>query len=173
MTQAAAARAAAALLLAAALAAGCTAPRPSAYRAEDGGFGYSETRLDPATWRVVFAGNRASGLAQVEDYALYRAAQVTLGAGFERFAVIDRDVGQRIEEERGRRTIDIEARERRLGGTLTPGDTFYGESARTTLRHMATLVIRPYRGAPPAEALATHDARDVLRRLGSEVEGRR
>jgi hypothetical protein len=75
----------------AALLAGCTTPAPYAPQTYSGGPGYSDERLAQNRYRVTFTGNTATPRAQVEDYLLYRAAQVTRDAGFTAFEFDTRD----------------------------------------------------------------------------------
>jgi hypothetical protein len=78
------------LLLAAGLA-GCTTPAAYAPQTRSGGPGYSDERLAQNRYRVTFTGNSATSRVQVEDYLLFRAAQVTLASGFAAFAFDARD----------------------------------------------------------------------------------
>lgn len=55
------------------------------------GFGYSEERLDQNKFRVTFRGNAQTSRETVEDYLLYRAAELTLQNGFSHFLIIGRD----------------------------------------------------------------------------------
>ena len=65
----------------------CAEPA-SVYRPLAGDFGYAEHRLDENTWRVGFAGSGGTPREAVEIFALYRAAEVTLANGRDRFAVL-------------------------------------------------------------------------------------
>ena len=62
------------------------------YRAatHGGGFGYTETQLSDSQFRVHFKA-RGSDRAKAMDYAMLRAAEVTLQQGYEWFAVVDRE----------------------------------------------------------------------------------
>jgi hypothetical protein len=53
-----------------------------------GYYGYSEVREDSITWEVTFAGNYQTPRQVVEQYALYRAAELTSAAGFDYFVVL-------------------------------------------------------------------------------------
>ena len=70
--------------------AACVAPTP--YQpAPQQGFGYSEDRLDQNRYRITFRGNAQTRRETVEDYLLYRAAELTLQAGFDHFIMVGRD----------------------------------------------------------------------------------
>lgn len=77
--------------LSALLLAGCATPAPYAPQTHQGGAGYSDERLAQNRYRVTFTGNSATPRAQVEDFLLYRAAQVTLDSGFAAFEFDARD----------------------------------------------------------------------------------
>ena len=82
-------RVAAVAVLAGVLAA-CVSPTP--YQpAPPRGFGYTEERLDANRYRVTFRGNSLTPRETVEDYLLYRAAELTLQNGFDHFIMVGRD----------------------------------------------------------------------------------
>jgi hypothetical protein len=54
------------------------------------GVGYSEQKLETNRWRVSFTGDTATPAAVVQDYALLRAAELTLSLGDEWFTVAGR-----------------------------------------------------------------------------------
>lgn len=167
-------RALIAALAAAALFA-CAAPQATVYKARDGGFGYAETRMEDGAWRVAFTGNRATRLETAENYVLYRAAEITLREHFERFAVIDREIGQQVERSQSfrDRPPGFDSRERRHDATLLPADPFFDNRMETTITYAARLIIRPYSGAAPAGAGRTWAARAVLDALGPAIKRRR
>ena len=70
--------------------AACTTP--TLYEAAGGpaAVGYSEQRIEPGRYRVTFQGGGGAPEAQVEDYALLRAAELTLRDGYDWFRVTDR-----------------------------------------------------------------------------------
>jgi hypothetical protein len=78
-------------LLLASILAGCTTPTPYGPRAEGSSTGYTDERLAQNRYRVTFTGNTATPRAAVEDYLLYRAAQVTLDSGYAAFEFDTRD----------------------------------------------------------------------------------
>jgi hypothetical protein len=81
---------AAVLVAGVALVSACVSPTP--YQpAPTRGFGYSEVRLDHNKFRVTFRGNAQTSRETVEDYLLYRAAELTLQNGFTHFIVIGRE----------------------------------------------------------------------------------
>jgi len=69
------------------LVAACTTVTP--YQASTGGVGYTDQELDNGRFRITFEGNSQTELATVENYVLYRAAEVTLREGGDHFVVLD------------------------------------------------------------------------------------
>lgn len=53
--------------------------------------GYSEQRLEENRFRVSFAGNSFTSRQTVENYLLYRAAELTQQAGYDGFTMVQRD----------------------------------------------------------------------------------
>ena len=80
-----------AAVAAAALAVGACAT-PTAYGPAQGRGvgGYSETRLESDRYRVTFAGNSVTSREQVEMGLLLRAAELTVGDGYDWFATVNR-----------------------------------------------------------------------------------
>lgn len=71
---------------------GCTTgPAPYGPKTDRSSTGYSDERLAQNRYRVTYSGNSATPRAVVEDYLLYRAAEVTLGAGYTAFEFDARD----------------------------------------------------------------------------------
>jgi hypothetical protein len=52
--------------------------------------GYSEQRLEDNRFRVMFTGNSFTSRRTVENYLLYRAAELTIQAGYDGFTMTDR-----------------------------------------------------------------------------------
>jgi len=72
---------------------GCATPYQSSE--SNYGYGYSETRLDVNKFSVRFIGSDSDSAAVVSDYALLRAAEITLENGFTHFGLIDsRDLAE-------------------------------------------------------------------------------
>jgi hypothetical protein len=53
--------------------------------------GYTEQRLEENRYRVTFVGNSFTSRRTVENYLLYRAAELTLQAGYDGFTMVQRD----------------------------------------------------------------------------------
>jgi len=83
---------AAAPLAAALLLAGCATPTPyqplNPHNQVSGG--YSEQRLTENRFRVMFRGNEFTSRQQVENFLLFRAAELTLQSGFDGFTMVTR-----------------------------------------------------------------------------------
>jgi hypothetical protein len=71
---------------------GCaTGPAPYQAKTDDTTNGYTDQQLAQNRYRVTYAGTSNTPRATVENYLLFRAAQVTQAAGFAAFAFDDRD----------------------------------------------------------------------------------
>ena len=69
------------------LLAGCAVPTP--YQPATKGYGYSEQQLESNRYRVTFSGNSVTPRDTVQNYLLYRAAEVTRESGHDYFTVVD------------------------------------------------------------------------------------
>jgi hypothetical protein len=57
--------------------------------------GYSDTALAPDVYRISFQGNRYTSTERAQDFAILRAADLTLSHGFRYFAIINQTEGGR------------------------------------------------------------------------------
>ncbi|MGE0181712.1 MAG: hypothetical protein AB7F91_11920 [Parvularculaceae bacterium] len=81
-----------------ALAACATAVGTAYAPADSKGYGYAETRIEANRYRISFAGDGATPMTVVEDYALLRAAELAVENGYDWFRVIGRSID---EQEKG------------------------------------------------------------------------
>lgn len=58
--------------------------------ADEGDVGYTESRLSEARYRVVFKGDSGTAMDKVQDYALLRAAELTVAQNYDWFEVAER-----------------------------------------------------------------------------------
>ena len=89
-------------LMSLALAACATAPAPYGPALKANGAGYTDTRIEADRYRVMYRA-RSGSAARASDFALRRAAELTLQSGYDWFTVTqrsveggDRDGGPRI-----------------------------------------------------------------------------
>jgi hypothetical protein len=76
--------------LAALAMAGCGGPTP--YQPAMDGEGFAEQRLEPDRYRVRVTGNSITARETVQNQLLFRAAELTLQNGFERFVVVEQAI---------------------------------------------------------------------------------
>ena len=74
--------------------AACATPTHFQPSTSGGGVGFSELRIEPDRYRVMFQGGPGAPEAQVQDYALLRAADLALANGYDWFRVVDRNIRQ-------------------------------------------------------------------------------
>jgi hypothetical protein len=164
---------------------GCAGPTPyQPSTSLQGSGGYSEQRLAADRYRVTFAGNSMTSRETVENYLLYRAAELTAQQGYEWFIMADRDV------ERDRRVVVDRAFNDGRWGYWGPRwrywgagfgwrswDPFYGDpfwansvDVRTIERYEATAEIVMRRDPPRDGDLRVFRAREVLENLGPNIQ---
>ena len=87
------------IIFAAAILTACAATGPVGYGAAQGDdFGYSESRIEDGRYRIVYRGSGGMPPEVVDDYALRRAAELTLQDGYDWFRIIS---GSMDHDERG------------------------------------------------------------------------
>lgn len=70
---------------------GC-ASGPTPYQAATGyDRGYSEQKIENERYRISFKGNSMTDRDTVENYLLFRAAELTLQSGYDSFTIVNRD----------------------------------------------------------------------------------
>ncbi|MDB5494476.1 MAG: hypothetical protein JWP86_1813 [Phenylobacterium sp.] len=74
--------------------AACATPTHFQPAGGPGAVGFSELRIEPGRYRVTFQGGPGAPEAQVQDYALLRAADLALAEGYDWFRIVDRSVRQ-------------------------------------------------------------------------------
>lgn len=73
------------------LVAGCSSTTTYQPADERGAYGYTETQLGSNRFRVTFTGNSSTDKETVNDYAMLRAAELTLQNGYNWFNLVNRD----------------------------------------------------------------------------------
>jgi hypothetical protein len=146
-------------LLASAWLAGCASPTP--YQAAAGGFGYAEQQLESTRYRVTFAGNSVTPRDTVQNYLLYRAAELTLEHHHDYFTVVNQD----LERSTAYQGTGFDHFGYRRWGGFGPSD--YSAYPIDSYTAFADVVMGD--GAKPASDVKSYDARDVMRRLGGTL----
>jgi hypothetical protein len=147
--------------------AGCGQPTP--YKPATDGYGYSEQQIEDNRYRVRFAGNDLTPADTVQNYLLYRAAELTLDKGYDYFTMADREVE--------RSTVYWGAADAGWrSGHLTRWDDDYigggltSYTAQPIDRYTAYADIVMFEGAKPASDVNAYDARSVLRQLDPTIQ---
>ncbi|MDH3658876.1 MAG: hypothetical protein OEU92_02420 [Alphaproteobacteria bacterium] len=150
------------------LAACSASPTPYQVAAEDGG--YTDQQLESDRYRVKFEGNSATPRETVEDYALYRAAELTLATGNDYFKVISKEIEPIIGSVRGVSPgfgIGVGGGSGNFGLGVSTG--FGG--GRADYSYVTYLDIIVFEGEKPENDREAYSAFDVIERLRSAVVG--
>lgn len=146
------------------------AAQPTPYQPQDGSTGYAEQQLDASTWRVQFAGNADTPRDTVENYLLYRSAEIMLFGGYDRFIVLEKEI---------ERTVEYRGYGHRphfgWGVRRWHHDYDYGYFGRfpdhfpPLTSYTAYATIRVYDGEPVPAGLQVYDAHAVIGQLGPTI----
>jgi hypothetical protein len=146
--------------------AGCAVPTP--YQPADNGYGYGEQQLESDRYRVTFSGNTVTPRETVQNYLLYRAAELTLAQGHDYFTVVDQSL-ERSTTFHGTGFGDpFWGRGRFWDRPFGPGFGNYTAYPVDSYTAFADVVMAD--GEKPAGEVRAYDARDVLRQLAPRIE---
>lgn len=148
----------------------CAQPTP--YQPARDGYGFTQQRIEDNRYRIVFRGNSITPRQVVEDYMLYRAAEITLQSGYDYFIVADRQTDKSTQ----------------YSATFTdPGFPYYGPyywrrhppfgyrpmfetgTYRPIEQFTVSADVVLSRGTKPRDRVDAYDARNVIARLGPTV----
>lgn len=155
------------LLLTLAACANPSTPYRDATGAAGRGLGYSQQQIDGSTWRVQFAGNSATSREQVEDYLLYRSAEIMRDGGYDRFVLLEKVIEPVVRywgaDPFYGPHIGVGTYGRRSFGHWG----FHQPVYNTQTRYKGTALIRVYRrGAPNGPVFS---AKELLTRIGPRI----
>lgn len=154
--------------------AACTTPTTYA-PAGEGRYGFAENQIESNRWSVRFSGNSLTELPTVQNYLIYRAAELTTEQGFDHFIVVDRQT----DEETRLRTVGIDPLAAHFHyryynprwGWRHHRDPFFNDvDLREISRYEASAEIVMGRGPKPESNPQAYSAQDVLRTLAPEVQ---
>jgi hypothetical protein len=84
------------LFVAVVILSGCATQTPYQPAEKRGAVGYTETQLTENRYRVTFTGNSLTPSETVKDYALLRAAELTLQHGGDWFEIAGNDIDKKV-----------------------------------------------------------------------------
>ncbi len=164
----------------------CVTPTP--YQPADQRYGYSQQQIETGRYQVSFSGNSLTDQKTVENYLLFRAAEITVESGNDYFVVAARDT----KEDTTYRATPYYFPNHYFHYSLHYGHSpYYGRYGRyggyggygryggfglgydyysqPITRYTATADIVTYRGDKPEDNASAYDARDVMRNLGPNI----
>jgi hypothetical protein len=159
----------AAALIASLLLAGCATATP--YQPINDGLGYAEQRLETNRYRITYTGNSATPRETVENYVMYRAAEVTLNNGYDWFVIADRQTrGDPAKSgSSGGVGFGIGGSSGNFGSGLSIGlGTVLGGNNGPAYNSQADILV--FKGAKPADNTKAFDAREVRDNLQASIK---
>lgn len=150
------------------LAAGCAGPTP--YQQVEDKYGFEDKRLEDNRFRVRFAGNSLTERTVVEEYLLYRAAELTLAEGGDYFRVADRDT----EVDTRKRSTAYPSSHFLYGQrfwyrSFTAARFAYFSEERSIKRYSASMEILILQGEKPEDDPQAYDARALIENLAPSI----
>lgn len=135
--------------------------------------GYWETRLTDDRYRVTFVGRSSTSSEAVKNYALLRAAELTLAAGYDWFEIIARDNDERLTTRSDPSfTVGVGSSCYPFGCPIVGSRWYTGvhmDSLRSADRYRSSIEIRLGKGQPE-DPTRVYDARELSRHLRGEEQ---
>lgn len=133
--------------------------------------GYSERKIEDNRYRVTFTGTQSTTAGVVQDYALLRAAELTLNMGFEWFYVVARETVEQDDGSRGSGFYSA-GRSGRYCGVYGCRDGLYGgfivgDFNDDDDRLVAMVDIVMGKGTKPPNNPTVYDAQSVVNNIRS------
>lgn len=140
---------------------------PTPYQVVGDNGGYSEQQIEDDRYSVKFEGNSATSRDAVEEFALYRAAELTLEQGRDYFKVVSRDVEPVAQSSSGvYPSIGIGVGGGNVGFGVSSG---FGGVGRANASYAAYLDIVMYDGEKPGDERGAYTAFDVVENLKPKI----
>ena len=140
---------------------------PTPYQPASDRYGYSEQQIEDNRYRVTFAGNDLTPADTVQNYLLYRAAEITLDRDYDYFTMVDRNLDRSTTYWGSGPTTYLGTGFGRGSG----GFVGFGTStARPIDSYTAYADVVMFRGEKPVDDVNAYDAREVLRRLDPTIQ---
>lgn len=152
-----------AALLATLLLAGCATVTP--YQPMKNGQGYGDQRIENNRYRINFAGNSTTPRETVENYLLFRAAELTLQQGYDYFVMSGSDTEKQTRYQQTVSAVGGYGWYSRYYGLGTGVSTAYPVN-----EYQAQAYVTMYKGKRPAESADAFDARQVRDNLGPLIK---
>lgn len=150
------------LMVLATVLAACATATP--YQSMQRGEGYSDQKLESNRYRIRFAGNRLTDKDTVQNYLLFRAAEITLDNSHDYFVTVSLETDSE--------TTQQQSFSFGTGFGHWYWHPFGGVGVTTTTastEYVAEAHIMTFKGEKPAENLNAFDAREVIRNLQAQI----
>ncbi len=147
------------------------ASSPTPYQAATDDLGYRDQQIEADRYRVSFAGSSATPLNRVQDYALYRAAELTVANGFDYFKVASRSTDSRGGAVGGPSIgLGVGGGSGGSGGVGIGLSSILGGGGGYSQGYTVSMDIVMFHGEKPAADQTAYDAHQVLQRLAPTIQ---
>ena len=158
--------------------AACATETPYTSAAESG-YGFTEQKIEDGRYRITFRGNSLTDRETVENYLLFRAAELTVDTGHDWFVITEDDT-ERTTQYRGTAAdpfgpfgrYNFYGRGRAFpyyGFGYPWGPGFADVDLRASNRYTAIAYVKMGRGEKPQDEYAAYDARSVMDNIGPRI----
>lgn len=145
---------------------------------DEGDYGYSERKLTDTRYRVSFTGNSQTPVDLVQDYALLRAAELTVQKNYDWFEVADRSTTPQVPPDAVGSEVAVSTRgpTHTRCGLLSCSTTRYSPAFSIETinfpnrRQRYTASIEVVMGSGTREPTRAYDARELIESVKAELQ---
>ncbi|MSR14231.1 MAG: hypothetical protein EXR86_06625 [Gammaproteobacteria bacterium] len=145
---------------------GCALGTQTPYQPLQNNGGYSEQRIEANRYRVTFVGNSLTTREEVENYLLFRMAELTVSQGYDYFIVSDNDTESNtvyMQTMTGYDSFDP------FYPRFWPRTAFVTGTATPITNYKALAYVVMFKGPKPEADPSAYEAREVQNSLGPLV----
>ena len=159
------------------LLAACAQPTAYQPRQQGSSTGFAEQQIEGNRYRITFVGNQVTNRETVENYMLYRAAELTLLNEGDHFVMVDKEIERDTQyytsyQQPWPSSYGMYGSRRRhssLGFGMGYGMGYTPQTyAQSRYQGYADILI--YKGQAPKDDARSYDARQVIQNLGPVVQ---
>lgn len=126
--------------------------------------GYTNTQIDSNTFTVSYDGLPDTSSQTVQNYMLYRCAELTFQNGFDYFIIIDKHISAR-HDQNCNQTFDTHKDKK---GNWVPPESG-SMDCEDTISYTANATIKTYKGKKPANNPFAYNANELMMYLNSQI----
>ena len=126
--------------------------------------GYSSTQIDQNTFRVSYEGDIGTDAGKVNDFLMYRAAELTMQSGYDYFVFTNKDVTKQTQTQcQQQNNFDNKKNKNNYPTSST-------KNCSESVAYTVTANIKMYKGKKPESNINAYDAMNLMQYMGPNIK---